>query len=148
MYLVLTPNIPDSEANVLVFDCLNILKRLMFFMTKRLGTRRKRVRSHVKPYLNILHVINQHPRIKNNHLSNDMHTMLEVLYTKTRRRHLACSSRESRKPTTQNGMIQCTLSWPPTSQTVKLMFLYSTVSTLKPAVIIQLCFWYHILHFQ
>jgi hypothetical protein len=26
-----------------------------------------------------------------------------------------------------------TLSWPPTSQTVKLMFLYSTVSTLKPA---------------
>jgi len=26
----------------------------------------------------------------------------------------------------------CTLSWPPTSQTVKLMFLYSTVSTLKP----------------
>jgi hypothetical protein len=28
---------------------------------------------------------------------------------------------------------QRTLSWPPTSQTVKLMFLYSTVSTLKPA---------------
>ena len=27
-----------------------------------------------------------------------------------------------------------TLSCPPTSQTVKLMFLYSTVSTLKPAV--------------
>ncbi|BAT95249.1 hypothetical protein VIGAN_08193300 [Vigna angularis var. angularis] len=26
-----------------------------------------------------------------------------------------------------------TLSWPPTSQTVKLMFLYSTVSTLNPA---------------
>merc|ERR1712151_110446 len=26
------------------------------------------------------------------------------------------------------------LSWPPTSQTVKLMFLYSTVSTLKPMV--------------
>jgi len=26
-----------------------------------------------------------------------------------------------------------TLSWPPTSHTVKLMFLYSTVSTLKPA---------------
>lgn len=26
----------------------------------------------------------------------------------------------------------CTLSWPPTSQTVKLMFLYSTVSTLNP----------------
>lgn len=25
-----------------------------------------------------------------------------------------------------------TLSWPPTSQTVKLMFLYSTVSTLNP----------------
>jgi hypothetical protein len=29
----------------------------------------------------------------------------------------------------QSGRI---LSWPPTSQTVKLMFLYSTVSTLKP----------------
>lgn len=29
--------------------------------------------------------------------------------------------------------IAITLSWPPTSQTVKLMFLYSTVSTLKPA---------------
>lgn len=28
----------------------------------------------------------------------------------------------------------CTLSWPPTSHTVKLMFLYSTVSTLKPVV--------------
>ena len=28
----------------------------------------------------------------------------------------------------------CTLSWPPTSQTVKLMFLYSTVSTLNPMV--------------
>jgi len=27
-----------------------------------------------------------------------------------------------------------TLSWPPTSQTVKLMFLYSTVSTLNPAL--------------
>ena len=27
-----------------------------------------------------------------------------------------------------------TLSWPPTSHTVKLMFLYSTVSTLKPAL--------------
>merc|ERR1719469_286679 len=26
------------------------------------------------------------------------------------------------------------LSWPPTSHTVKLMFLYSTVSTLKPTV--------------
>lgn len=26
-----------------------------------------------------------------------------------------------------------TLSWPPTSQTVKLIFLYSTVSTLNPA---------------
>merc|ERR1719263_2289969 len=26
------------------------------------------------------------------------------------------------------------LSWPPTSHTVKLMFLYSTVSTLKPIV--------------
>ena len=25
------------------------------------------------------------------------------------------------------------MSWPPTSQTVKQMFLYSTVSTLKPA---------------
>lgn len=24
------------------------------------------------------------------------------------------------------------MSWPPTSHTVKLMFLYSTVSTLKP----------------
>ena len=32
---------------------------------------------------------------------------------------------------------QRTLSWPPTSHTVKLMFLYSTVSTLKPA----LCVW-------
>merc|ERR1711934_1316840 len=27
-----------------------------------------------------------------------------------------------------------TLSWPPTSHTVKQMFLYSTVSTLKPIV--------------
>ena len=26
------------------------------------------------------------------------------------------------------------LSWPPTSQTVKQMFLYSTVSTLKPKI--------------
>ena len=33
----------------------------------------------------------------------------------------------------ENGKLQLTLSWPPTSQTVKLMFLYSTVSTLKPA---------------
>lgn len=31
-----------------------------------------------------------------------------------------------------------TLSWPPTSQTVKLMFLYSTVSTLNPNQIIMI----------
>jgi len=36
--------------------------------------------------------------------------------------------------TSQAAAPSClTLSWPPTSQTVKLMFLYSTVSTLKPA---------------
>ena len=33
----------------------------------------------------------------------------------------------------RNKYKKSTLSWPPTSHTVKLMFLYSTVSTLKPA---------------
>jgi len=55
---------------------------------------------------------------------------------------LTCRSRKCLPQTREKAVCEqsqgkansvSTLSWPPTSQTVKLMFLYSTVSTLNPA---------------
>ena len=46
--------------------------------------------------------------------------------------YIPCAVQKDPEVAMQNQKLVNTLSWPPTSQTVKLMFLYSTVSTLKP----------------